>query len=156
MSERRDIDDLLLASLAGLVPDHEPEGDARVRMRSALMARVSKPDMHVLRRDEGDWRPLLPGIRIKTLRRDEAAGTETTLWRLDPGARVPPHPHAHEEECLLLEGSIVQNEVEYFPGDYILAENGVPHAEFVSPRGALFLIRGELLPGPDVLKKLIA
>ena len=149
-------DALLLAALAGLVPDAEPGVDARGRMRAALLAKVSKPapTTRVLRAGEGEWKPLLPGIHIKTLRIDREKGTQTTLWRLDPGARVPPHPHGHEEECLVIEGSIIQNGIEYFPGDFLLAEVGEKHAPFDSPRGALFLIRGELVPDVSVLKHL--
>ena len=155
MSDRRDLDELLIAALAGLVPDEAPPLDARARMRGAIMSKVAKPSMRVLRKHEGEWQPLLPGIHIKTLHRDADAGTQTTLWRLDAGARIPAHPHKLDEECLLIEGSIVQDGVEYLPGDYLLAKAGVDHAEFHSPGGALFLIRGEALPDPDKLRKLI-
>ena len=149
-------DALLLAALAGLVPEADPGIDARGRMRAALMAKVAKPEptTHVLRAGQGEWMPLLPGIHIKTLRIDREKGTQTTLWRVDPGARVPPHPHSHEEECLVIEGSIIQNGIEYLPGDYLLADPGEKHAPFDAPRGALFLIRGELVPDPSVLKHL--
>lgn len=149
-------DALLLAALAGLVPDAEPGADARGRMRAALLAKASKPapTTHVLRADEGEWKPLLPGIRIKTLRIDREKATQTTLWRVEPGARVPSHAHSHEEECLVIEGSIVQSGIEYFAGDYLLADAGEKHAPFDSPRGALFLIRGELVPDVSVLKRL--
>ena len=147
---------LLLAALAGLVPEAEPGADARGRMRVALMANVAKPQptTHVLRAYQGEWKPLLPGIHIKTLRIDRVKGTQTTLWRMDAGARVPPHPHSHEEECLVIEGSIIQNGIEYLPGDFLLADVGERHAPFDSPRGALFLIRGELVPDISVLKGL--
>ena len=54
----------------------------------------------------------------------------------------------------MIEGSIIQNGIEYLPGDYLLAEVGEKHASFDSPRGALFLIRGELVPDVSVLKRL--
>ena len=141
---------LLLGALAGLVPDQAPTDEGRLRMRAALLARLpaSAPGTRVLRHAEGEWATLMPGVRVKTLRRDPAAGTETTLWRVDPGAGVPPHAHRHEEECLVLEGSIVKDGVEYFPGDYLLADAGEQHSRFSSPRGALFLIRGEILADP--------
>ena len=148
---------LLLAALAGLVPDAEPAPDARLRMRQALMAKLPgerAPTTHVLRHDEGEWQALLPGILIKTLRKDPATRTQTTLWRVAPGAVVPPHPHSHEEECLVIEGSIIKDGIEYFPGDYLLAEVGERHSTFESPRGALFLIRGELVPDVDTLARL--
>lgn len=140
----------LLAALAGLELGPAPSMEARERMRAALMAKLPPaaraPTTHVLRKDDGEWRALLPGVRIKTLRSDPVGGTATTLWQVEPGASVPPHVHHHEEECLVLEGSIIKDGVEYFPGDYLLAEVGEAHASFHSPRGAVFLIRGELVP----------
>lgn len=138
---------LLLGALADLVPAQAPSEEARLRMRAALLAKLpmAAPTTHVLRHEEGEWQALMPGVRVKTLRRDEAAGTQTTLWRVEPGAGVPPHLHRHEEECLVLEGSIIKDGVEYFPGDFLLADAGERHTRFSSPRGALFLIRGELL-----------
>lgn len=150
-------DDVLLAALAGLVPDREPAPEARQRMRQALMAKMAAtptPTTHVLRHDEGEWQALLPGILIKTLRKDAATRTQTTLWRVSPGAVVPPHPHSHEEECLVIEGSIIKDGIEYFPGDFLLAQVGECHTAFESPRGALFLIRGELVPDVDTLARL--
>jgi anti-sigma factor ChrR (cupin superfamily) len=152
MSERDP--SVLLAALAGLVPDLSPGDESRVRMRAALLARLPTPTTHVLRHDEGEWQALLPGIRVKTLRKDLVAGTQTTLWRVDAGATIPPHPHRHEEECLILEGSIIKDEVEYLPGDFLLADAGELHSAFRSPRGALFLIRGELVPDPRLLARL--
>ena len=154
MSEPRDRPHWLLAALAGLVPEQLPAADAQQRMRAAIVARVSEPTTHVTRGNQGEWQPLLPGIHVKTLRRSAADGSQTTLWRLDPGARVPPHPHTHEEECLVLEGSLIQDGVEYFPGDYLLAEAGSRHSAFESPGGALFMIRGEAVPDPDVLRRI--
>ena len=54
----------------------------------------------------------------------------------------------------MIEGSIIQNGIEYLPGDFLLADVGERHARFDSPRGALFLIRGELVPDISVLKGL--
>ena len=54
----------------------------------------------------------------------------------------------------MIKGSIIQNGIEYLPGDYLLAEVGEKHAPFDSPRGALFLIRGELVPDVSVLNRL--
>ena len=169
MTDRR-ADDLLLAAHAGLLPAQRPDADTARRLREQLLARVvgatagGAPDARDLpaptaaanpltqRLDEGEWYELLPGIRIKSLRRD--ATSETTLWRVAPGAVVPPHAHRHEEECLILEGSLIHAGVEYFPGDYVFAAAGERHAAFTSPNGALFLIRGEPVPDPARLARL--
>jgi anti-sigma factor ChrR (cupin superfamily) len=146
MSKPREHDDLLLAALAGLLPEQEPAAVAKSRIRAEILSRVKQPGTIITRAGEGAWQALLPGVQVKTLRSNPVAGTQTTLWRLQPGARIPPHPHHHDEECLVLEGSIIQDGIEYLPGDYLLAQAGSTHASFESPRGALFLICGEALP----------
>ena len=153
MTEAKTPDDLLLAALAGLVPEQLPEASVRQRLRERILAQVSHPAaMSVVRANEGDWRAILPGIRIKSLRKGE--GTETTLWRIDAGAVLPAHPHTQQEECLVLEGSVLHGGVEYFAGDYLLAEPGLMHAEFTTTIGALLLIRSEPVPDPRTLKSL--
>ena len=119
--------------------------DARERMLAAIMQHIAVPAMQVVRKQEGQWRDILPGVSIKVLREDNAEQSQTTLWRLQPGASVPRHQHSQNEECLILEGSIVHAGTEYFAGDYLLSPVGMPHENFVAPQGALFLIRGEII-----------
>lgn len=147
-------DDLLLAAIIGLVPSYRPAPDAASALRTRILAQARRMRTRVIRAAEGEWVPFLPGIRIKTLRRDEAEGTQTSLWRIDPGACVPPHPHTREEECLVMEGSVFHDGVEYFPGDFLLAPVGERHKPFLAPRGALLMIRSELLPDPEKLRRL--
>jgi anti-sigma factor ChrR (cupin superfamily) len=147
-------DDLLLAALAGLVPAQAPAPEAASALRARILADARRMRTKVVRADEGEWKPFVPGIRIKTLRRDAAEGTQTSLWRIEPGAAVPPHPHTREEECLVLEGSVIHDGVEYFPGDFLLAPPGERHHPFEAPNGALLMIRSELIPDPEQLRKL--
>ena len=137
--------DVLLADHAGLIPELAPAPDARQRMLANIMQRVNVPVMQVTRKNEGQWLDILPGVSIKILREDRAEQSQTTLWRLQPGASVPRHQHSRDEECLVLEGSVMHAGIEYFPGDYLLAPIGMPHDALSAPSGALFLIRGEIL-----------
>ncbi len=155
MTDRPD-DSVLLAALANLLPELSPPEDFRLRLRASILARASSGAdalVHAQRLADGDWQPLLPGVIVKTLRGDDR--TQTTLWRVQPGATVPGHVHAHEEECLILEGSIVHAGIEYFPGDFLLAQPGERHRVFESPRGALFMIRGEPVPTPEAMARYI-
>lgn len=111
---------------------------------SADAGAVPSRDFDIVRAAEGAWRQALPGLRIKPLRVDPIARTQTSLWRLDAGARVPAHGHHAEEECLILEGSLQWGDRVYGAGDYLVAHPGRAHEEFTSPDGALFLIRSEL------------
>ncbi len=144
-------EDLLHAALAGLVPDDRPPPDVAGRLRATLMARLPRAPLAVTRAEDGAWRALLPGVLLKTLRADGGeTGTQTALWRLEPGAVIPGHVHAADEECLVIEGSVVYDDVEYHAGDFLLARRGEAHRPFHSPRGALLLIRGErLVSSPD-------
>jgi len=144
----QNLDASSLAALDAMLAPRDPGMALCQRMRARILADAARPRTQVLRAAEGVWKPLVPGIVIKTLRRDERAGTQTSLWRIDPGAAVPPHPHTQEEECLVLEGSITHDGIEYFPGDFLLAPRGERHKAFLAPRGALLLIRSELIPDP--------
>ena len=137
--------DVLLAANAGLLAELAPANAVRTRMLANIMQRVAMPTMQVTRKSDGQWRDIFPGVSIKILREDLNERSQTTLWRLQPGASVPKHQHSQNEECLVLEGSIVQAGVEYFAGDYLLSPTGMPHDHFVAANGALFLIRGEII-----------
>lgn len=144
-TENEECLDILLAANAGLIPELAPAPAVRKRMLADIMQRVASPTMHVVRKNEGAWRDILPGVSIKILREDSAEHSQTTLWRLQPGASVPRHQHSQNEECLILEGSIIHDGTEYFVGDYLLSPTGMAHDHFIAPNGALFLIRGEIV-----------
>lgn len=139
------LDPALTAALLEALTPVAPRDPALLRARALAVAETpAEALLHIVRAPQGAWVPLLPGIALKALRLDEAGGTQTSLWRLDADARIPAHDHTGEEECLVLAGSVVFAGVEYVEGDYLLARPGLHHTEFVSPRGALLLLRSEL------------
>lgn len=132
--------DLLLAAQAPAAL----EAPRLARLRARVLAQCDEsPYAIVPHRDEA-FRPFIPGVTIRPLRVDWEGKTQTSLWRLQPGASIPPHRHTAEEECLIMEGSLVWAGQEYGPGDFLLARPGAHHEEFRSPRGALLMIRSEL------------
>lgn len=144
------LDEATLAKLSDAVAPVTLPASLTARMRRQVMEGV-KPATVVVRAGEGEWKKLLPGITIKTLHTDVENGTQTSLWRLDAGARVPPHPHSKDEECLVLEGSIVHDGKSYHPGDFLLAKAGAHHKDVIAPEGALLMIRGERIPNKLLL-----
>ncbi len=120
-------------------------------MRERILDAAAPATTTVVRANEGEWKKLLPGITIKTLHMDGENGTQTSLWRLEPGARVPPHPHSKDEECMVLEGSIIHDGKTYTQGDFLVAKPGVRHKDFLAPQGALLMIRGERIPNKLLL-----
>jgi anti-sigma factor ChrR (cupin superfamily) len=121
-----------------------PMPDA-VRERLRMRVRERASGIRVVRADAGQWMPVLPGIAIKRLRSDLERRSETNLWRLDAGATIPAHDHHDDEECLVLEGSIIQDGIEYRAGDYLHARAGSRHVPLRTPHGAMLLIRSQAL-----------
>lgn len=118
------------------------EPGRREGMRERLLERAGR-EMAVTRATDQPWRSFLPGIRVKILHCDESADVQTALWCLDPGARIPAHPHGHDEECYVLEGMLEHRGERFTAGDYMMAPAGSRHSRILAPEGALMLIRGE-------------
>ncbi len=103
------------------------------------------PGTVTVRRDEGDWQTIRPGVELKMLHVDRGAGTQSFLLRMAPGSRLPPHDHpAGPEECLVLEGETEVAEISVGAGDFHLAPQGVRHTEITSRTGAVIYIRNAI------------
>jgi len=150
-----ELDDRLVATLAEALTPVTPDAEARARMRNEILLHAGAGETAVIRAGEGEWREFLPGIRIKTLRLDREQGTQSSLWRLEPGARIPGHAHTREEECLVLEGSVIHRDQTYRAGDYVYAPSGVRHDEFRTEEGALLYIRSQLVPRTNRLTRFL-
>jgi anti-sigma factor ChrR (cupin superfamily) len=140
-----------LAALGAAIAPAELPPEQVAGLRARVMAGVADTT-EVLRAAEGEWKQLLPGVTIKTLHVDREHGTQTSLWRLAAGARIPPHPHTKDEECLVLEGSITHDGVRYRQGDFLFTRPGLRHKDFVAPEGALLMIRSERIPHALLLR----
>lgn len=93
-----------------------------------------------VRGDEGAWEEMFEGIFVKRLFVDRGRGSVTSLYRFQPGARIPPHPHGGVEECYVLEGDLEANGEVLGPGDYTCAPAGSFHPSVRTEGGAMVLI----------------
>lgn len=94
-----------------------------------------------VRSHAGPWKAFLPGVERRILR--EHAGTMWYLLRLAPGALLPAHRHAIDEECMVLSGSLrMGGALELQEGDFHMAAKDVPHADITSDHGAVIFLRG--------------
>jgi anti-sigma factor ChrR (cupin superfamily) len=90
--------------------------------------------------EELSWRNLAPGIAYKSLYQDSARKYNTSLVRMEPGARYPSHRHAEIEELFLLSGDLhVEGQIMH-AGDYCRADSGTIHGETFTDDGCLFLL----------------
>jgi len=128
--------------------------DARARarqIRQRLIERVADADTRHLTvaLEDGGWQPWLDGVQIKVLREHDAV--LSYLLRLAPGARLPPHRHPQDEECIVILGRLRVGTGEAFgPGSYHLAHGGTLHASISTDTGATIFLRGAV-PQADQL-----
>ena len=89
--------------------------------------------------DEMEWCVSdFPGSRHKVLWSDPDSGRSTILFKLDPGAVVPPHEHTDVEQTWVISGSFEDAEGKALPGHYIWRPAGNRH-EARSVDGAVIL-----------------
>ncbi len=111
-------------------------------LRARVLVNATARPKHLLQTEEGEFVRVLAGVYVKQLRAD--GQTETGLWRLDPGALIPAHGHKHEEECLVVSGTISYAGRTLTSGDFLGAAKDERQGAITTDTGALLLIRGEL------------
>jgi anti-sigma factor ChrR (cupin superfamily) len=141
--------DALAAALGKAFTPIEPPSDRAAALRARALAHAREPQGDVrglitVQADEGAWRWFAPGVTIKALYVDEVARTRSFLLRLEPGARLPPHMHQTDEECIVLEGELSLGALTVGAGGYHLAPAGVSHSEITTKTGALIFLRAGL------------
>lgn len=120
-------------------------GDAELlaRVRARVMEKVqgeARLDFRTVRRDQGEWVTLGPGVQRKRLW--TSSGTLSCLMRLAPGAVVEAHDHPMDEECIVLEGTLRIGELLLCAGDFHVAGKGTLHEPAGTDTGALVYLRG--------------
>jgi anti-sigma factor ChrR (cupin superfamily) len=112
-------------------------------LRVRILARIREPsrasELLTVTETQGEWETLLPLVRRKKLFSNDAG--EAFVYHLAPGARLPPHPHASDEECMLLDGEVMIGDMRMQRGDFQLAPKGVRHTEIYTHGGAILYIR---------------
>lgn len=139
-----------LLALAYDLPPVTPTPALRERLLVATAP--SLPDGYTIRQpDERGFKPtLFPGIAVRVLHVDRPRQQFACLMRIAPGARLPHHPHAVAEECIVLDGTIRVGGVTMGRGAYQRVEAGVDHVDQWSDTGATVYLTAplELLESP--------
>ena len=86
------------------------------------------------------WRPFLPGIERQVLH--ESDGIMCYLLRFAPGAVLPAHRHAADEECVVMEGSVRIGTLVLEAGSFQKVARTVLDADTCSEHGAVIYLRG--------------
>jgi anti-sigma factor ChrR (cupin superfamily) len=129
----------LQSAVAAIAPVDPPPG-----LRDRLMARLAQAanaPIVEIRAENAKWRPSgMPGVRIQPLYKEAATGRRTFLLKLDAGATLPAHRHGADEQCFILSGDFVWEDLEYGPGDFVVLPAQSIHPRISSRGGATVLI----------------
>lgn len=88
------------------------------------------------------WRTTaIAGIEVRELSVEADGSAVTMLIRMRAGATYPAHEHAGPEECFVLEGDLVLDELEMRAGDFQRMEPGSAHPPQTTRAGCLLFLR---------------
>lgn len=125
--------DQFLAGLDLAMPEEAPP--TRLWARIAGGMEGLDPASVGSRKDDGDWRPYAPGIRVKRL-----WARDTYLLEGEAGAVVPDHEHRSFEHTVVISGDLVVDGASYGPGDYLGTPKGGVHGNWTTRTGCLVLV----------------
>jgi anti-sigma factor ChrR (cupin superfamily) len=111
-----------------------------IRATPQLDASVPRAEECVtVRADEGTWKTIGAGARMKRLAKDDRR--VTFLLDLDPNAILPAHDHDAGEDSYVLRGSCFIGGLELATGDFHHTDAGSHHGDVVSSaEGCLLLV----------------
>ena len=149
------LEQALTEVLVPIAPDAADASRMRARLLDRVRASRAADERFInVRREEGGWRPLVKGVRVKLL--CEGADSRSVLVELQAGAALPTHRHHEHEECVVLRGEAQLGELQVRRGDYHLALAGSRHGRVSSRSGALLYLRGTSIgSGIEVARDLI-
>ncbi len=146
----------LLAEALTPVDPNEPRREAmreRLLERAHLHGQIERGYITVFA-EQGEWQNLSVGVRAKALCRDPAS--RCCLLELKQGAVLPPHRHFQDEECVVLNGTMLLENVRAHHGAYHMAPAGSRHGRIQAETNALIYLRGTSIGNDvDVLRDLV-
>ncbi|MFN7997164.1 MAG: cupin domain-containing protein [Bryobacteraceae bacterium] len=129
---------------AGLLVLSGSATPAPAHVRERLLARTGRqrpPDgIRVVRAQEGEWFPLVPGVTAKRLYEESPGGNVALLVKMEAGAVYPPHEHADVEHAYVLSGDLHFGDLVLGAGDYQCALTSSAHVKSHSESGCTVLI----------------
>lgn len=145
-----EFDPLVALALAGLAAGGgAPRPEVRRRLMDALSVPPVVPGFSFRFAADADWLPHpVPGIRVKVLALNRAAGYATLLLDVAPGTRFPAHRHHAAEECYVVSGSLYTCGRRLEAGDFVHADADTDHGELWTDEGCRVLL---VVPPEDYL-----
>jgi len=116
-----------------------PPAAVRAKVMEAIRNVPGAHESRTVRADEGTWKTVAPGARMKVLSKE--GGRMTFLIDLDPHATVPAHDHEGGEDSYVIRGSCRIGALGLDTGDFHHADATAHHGDVVaSADGCLLLL----------------
>lgn len=136
-----EFDGLLAVALAQTADARVPG----VEVKKRLLTLVTQQDAPAgfdfrFKSDPGFIPHPVPGIMMKVLAMNRAAGYATLLLDVAPGTRFPEHHHTGAEECFVLSGSLYTCNRKLSAGDFLHADGHTDHGELYTEEGCSVLL----------------
>ena len=131
-----------LGAIAAALPEQQPPADLKAKLNRQLDL-DALPDGFVRRAVDAEWSEVRPGLHRRMLKHDER-GVGSALFRIEAGAVIPPEFHDHDEECLVIDGDLIVDNLRFVAGDYCCVRAGGRHGIITSQGGATFLLIGQV------------
>ena len=141
-TELIEFDDVVAQALAGVAAHGAaPRPEVKRRLLASLAPRPVPEGFSFRFAADADWGPHpVPGIRMKVLALNRAAGYATLLLDVAPGTRFPAHHHGGAEECYVLSGSLYTCGRRMEAGDFLHADAETDHGELWTEEGCRVLL----------------
>jgi anti-sigma factor ChrR (cupin superfamily) len=120
-----------------------PDTELAARVKRRVLRRIAQdqaPRHLTVKPDDDGWQPFGRGLTIKVL--NESAGIASYLVRMEPGSSLAPHRHPVDEECVVLEGTLLIGELVVPTGSFHMAHKDDLHDRVRTTDGALIFLRG--------------
>jgi len=142
--EQAQLNRLLMEALAPM-PMPAPRHDflRASLLQQAETAKRKRTGVTTVRRQQGRWQTLKPGIRVKPLWQGNQGNS--VLIEFAAGTNLPPHRHHWLEEGIVLEGNLKMGDLQLGPFDYHASPAASRHHVIESDTGALAFLRGTSL-----------
>lgn len=113
-----------------------PPPDLKSKLLARTVPETANSAMTMVTPEDSPWRPgPAPGVEVRYLQ-----GKKTFLVRMAPGSSIPAHYHDHDEQCLVIEGSVFQEGALAKAGDFVYMPAGTTHQPIRTEEGCTFLI----------------
>ena len=136
------LDRIACAAIEPVPPPSAVRGRVMESIRAIPQLDQSVPspeESMTIRADEGVWKTIAPGARMKRLSKD--ARRTVFLLDLDANAIVPAHDHEAGEDSYVIRGSCFIGGLGLYVGDFHHSDGGSHHGDVVaSDEGCLLLI----------------